>query len=134
MRTLVLFLAVVLAGPALAQTTAPVADCYEDADQQTMNQCAEEEWQDADTALNKAYASAMDIMKGLDADLPEEEQGAAKSLKTAQRAWIAFRDAACDAEGYAMHGGSAEPLLVYGCRARLTRARTEDLTVMSETY
>jgi uncharacterized protein YecT (DUF1311 family) len=76
----------------------------------------------------------MDILKGWDGDLPEDQQGAAKALKTAQRAWITFRDAACEAEAYAMQGGSAQPLLVFGCRARLTRARTEDLRVMSEPY
>lgn len=130
MRGWAFILAVVLTGPAAAQEV----DCMAAMDQATMNLCAEQEWQDADLALNEAYASAMDILKGWDGDLPEDQQGAAKALKTAQRAWITFRDAACEAEAYAMQGGSAQPLLVFGCRARLTRARTEDLRVMSEPY
>jgi uncharacterized protein YecT (DUF1311 family) len=33
-----------------------------------------------------------------------------------------------------MHGGSAEPMVIYGCRARLTKQRTADLEAMSEEY
>lgn len=96
--------------------------------------CAEQDWISADADLNPAYKAAMAMMKQIDADLPKAEQGAAANLKTAQRAWIAYRDAACAAEGYVMHGGSAEPMVIYGCRARLTQARAADLWSLAETY
>jgi uncharacterized protein YecT (DUF1311 family) len=99
--------------------------------QQEMNACAEQDWMDADADLNAAYRAAMAVMKGYDADLAKSERGAEANLRNAQRAWITYRDAACAAEGYAMHGGSAEPLLIYGCRARLTEQRAEDLRLLT---
>ena len=118
-----------LAGAGVAQDTAEI-DCIDTMVQQEMNLCAEQEWMDADADLNAAYKEAMAVMQGYDFDLPKTERGAEANLRAAQRAWVTFRDAACAAEGYAMHGGSAEPLLIYGCRARLTRQRTEDLQLL----
>ena len=31
-----------------------------------------------------------------------------------------------------MHGGTAEPMVIYGCRARLTRERTEGLSYITD--
>lgn len=118
------------AGAAAAQDISDV-DCTNTMMQQEMNACAEQDWMDADADLNAAYAEAMAVMKGYDADLPKSERGAEANLRNAQRAWITYRDAACAAEGYAMHGGSAEPLLIYGCRARLTAQRAEDLRLLT---
>jgi uncharacterized protein YecT (DUF1311 family) len=115
-----------MAGAGFAQDIADV-DCIETMVQQEMNLCAEQDWMDADADLNIAYAEAIEVMKDYDAALPKPERGAEANLRSAQRAWVTFRDAACAAEGYAMHGGSAEPLLIYGCRAYLTRQRADDL-------
>jgi uncharacterized protein YecT (DUF1311 family) len=97
-----------------------------------LTQCARDDWQAQDAALNAAWAKAMAVMQAVDADLPAGERGAADRLRKGQRAWISFRDEACAAEGYLMHGGSAEPMLVYGCMARLTEARTGDLRLIAE--
>ena len=121
----------VLAAMALAH---PVAaqdiDCANAMAQQELNQCAFADWNAADAALNTAYKDAIALLKSWDANLPEAEKGGADALKTAQRAWIIFRDNACAAEGFAMRGGSAEPLLVYGCMRQLTLERTAHLTGM----
>ena len=69
----------------------------------------------------------MGVLKTVDDGLAPADRGAVVNLRAAQRAWITFRDAACAAEGYQMHGGSAEPMVIYGCRARLTEARLADL-------
>lgn len=124
-----LFLAA-LALPAQAQGL----DCRNPVTQADMNGCAHSEWQMQDAWLNSAYGDAMKLMKDWDADLPEDEQGAADKLREAQRAWITYRDAACAAEGYAMRGGSAEMLLVYGCMTRLTEARAADLQNLYDSY
>lgn len=119
-----LIAAVVLAAtPALAQEV----DCAKAVAQMELTYCAEQEWMTADADLNDAYGAARDLMRQVDAGLPEDQKGAEANLKAAQRAWITFRDAACAAEGYMMHGGSAEPMVIYGCRARLTESRAEDL-------
>lgn len=123
---------ILLAGLLPATAMAQDVDCANAITQSDMNACAFADWQAADKALNTAYQKARLVMKNLDADLPEQERGAEASLKAGQKAWITFRDSTCMAEGYVMHGGSAEPLLVYGCMARLTEQRTTDLNMMGE--
>lgn len=113
---------------------AAAQDCDNAVDQQSMNLCAHAEWQAADAELNSAYRQAMDFMKAIDADLPEAEQGAAKALRDAQRAWISFRDLACTAEGYLMQGGSAQPLVISGCMTRLTQERSQSLAELAGQY
>ena len=109
--------------PGAAQTP----DCANAMAQQDMNICAEMDWQAADVELNAAYKQVMAEMKAMDADLPPDLQGAADALRTAQRAWIEYRDGNCTAAGFPMRGGSAEPLLVYGCLRQMTENRTEEL-------
>jgi uncharacterized protein YecT (DUF1311 family) len=122
----------------LACLTLPAAaqeiDCPNAMAQMELNQCAYEDWEAADAELNAAYQRAKELLQDWDANLPEDEQSGAEALKQAQRAWITFRDKACEAEGYAMRGGSAEPLLVYGCMRLLTEERTGHLTGMVEAY
>ena len=45
---------------------------------------------------------------------------------------VACRDDACAAEAYRMYGGSAEPMLVYSGRARLTEERVLGLYYITE--
>lgn len=116
-------LALALAAPAQAQTP----DCANAITQQAMNICAEEDWQVADVDLNNAYREVLAEMEAMDADLPPRLQGAEEALRTAQRAWITYRDANCTAAGFPMRGGSAEPLLVYGCLRQMTVDRTAEL-------
>lgn len=123
-------LLVLCALPAAAQDL----DCANALAQQELNQCAYAEWEAADADLNQAFAQAIGLLKQWDANLPANEQGGASALKDAQRAWITFRDKACEAEGFAMRGGSAEPLLVYGCMRQLTEDRAAQLWAMVEAY
>jgi len=123
-------LACLLATPALAQGP----DCANTMVQSELNQCAYEAWEVSDAHLNDAYKDAMALLKEWDAALPADERGGADALREAQRAWVTFRDKACEAEGYAMKGGSAEPLLVYGCMYQLTDDRTRQLWSLVEAY
>ena len=120
-------LAVLFAGPVWAQDV----DCNAAETQTEMTFCAEQDWNDADAALNEAYQGAMAYLKQIDADLAAEDRGGVDFLRQAQRDWISFRDNACAAEAYPMHGGSAEPMAIYACRARLTRERAEALAYIS---
>ena len=107
-------------------------DCAKAEAQVELNFCAEEDWKTQDEELNAAYKLAMAVMKEIDAGLPEDQRGAASYLRQAQRDWIAFRDNACAAEGFLMRGGSAEPMLIYGCLARLTQERALGLYALTE--
>jgi uncharacterized protein YecT (DUF1311 family) len=112
--------------PVLAQNV----DCANAIAQSDLNICAEQDWQEADADLNRAYQQVMAEMKRMDADLPPDLQGAETALRTAQRAWISYRDANCTAAGFRFRGGSAEPLLIYGCLRQMTLDRTEELLAL----
>lgn len=132
-----LSLALILALSPLAISTLAAAqevDCENAMAQVDLTFCAEQDWVAVDADLNEAYQAAMAMMKDIDAGLPKDQQGAATYLREGQRAWISFRDASCAAEGYIMHGGSGEPMLIYGCYARLTEARAADLWRVTEEY
>lgn len=113
--------------PAAAQQV----DCKSPDYQVEMTYCAEQSWIAADEELNVAFRTARDAMRRIDSALPEEQKGAEVQLRDAQRAWVSFRDATCAAEGYSYHGGSAEPMVIYSCRARVTKARALDLWAMT---
>jgi len=125
-----LALLALLAPPAAAQHW----NCDDPASlpQQGMNFCAHRDWQAADAELNRVYRLARTAMRALDADLPPDLQGAEAALRDAQRAWIVFRDKACEAEGYLFRGGTMEPFIVSSCMAGLTRQRIQGLQTLSD--
>ncbi|MER9233519.1 lysozyme inhibitor LprI family protein [Mesorhizobium sp. M0622] len=88
-----------------------------DDSQQMMNICADADYKAADAKLNKAY---QELIGASDAK-------AMKLLQTAQRAWIAFRDAECSYSAADSEGGSIYPMLVSECLTRLTDDRTKQL-------
>lgn len=106
------------------------ADCRNPQAQQDMNRCAALDYQRADAALNAQWRLTQTAMQEMDRNSGPVTDGRpthAAQLLTAQRAWIAYRDAHCTSVGFEMRGGSAEPLLVAGCKTRLTRERTQQL-------
>lgn len=130
MRLLLALLLVPL--PALAQEN--TVNCAEAVTQVDMTYCADRAWKLADEDLNLAYGFAQAMMKQIDAALPQDQRGAEQALREAQRAWIGFRDAGCKAEGYRAAGGSMQPMVVASCLERVTRARTEELRMLGETW
>ena len=92
------------------------AECRDPMDQNTMNRCADEDFQVADKALNDMYKK---VVAG--------QEGETAKLKAAQRAWIAFRDAECTFQTAENEGGSIHPMVYAGCLTRLTKERTRQL-------
>jgi uncharacterized protein YecT (DUF1311 family) len=64
----------------------------------------------------------------------DERPGYFEVLIAAQRAWLQYRDAHCQSEGYEARGGSLELLLVSTCKRRLTEERTEQLRSLAGTH
>lgn len=93
--------------------------------QYEMNTCAKEAWDAADGDLNDTYGWAMDVARSY-------SDAAAEALRTAQRAWIPYRDAACEAEAILFEGGSIQPLILFSCLENLTRLRTEEMRAIYE--
>jgi uncharacterized protein YecT (DUF1311 family) len=75
----------------------------------------------ADTELNRVYQKAVK-------ELPAED---ATRLRKAQRAWMAYRDAHCDADQKRYAGGSIAPVVFAQCRLTLTQRRSKEI---EETY
>jgi uncharacterized protein YecT (DUF1311 family) len=119
-----------LALPVSAETL----NCTNPQTQIDMTQCAYQEWQVADGELNAAYGRLMDGLKVRDANLAAGEPKGAEVLRDAQRAWLTFRDKTCEVEGFAMRGGSAEPMVIASCKARLTWERITHLYRMLDAY
>ena len=96
-----------------------------------MNRCAALDFERADAELNRLWrdviAGARESDLELDRDFdrrPTNEE----TLRQAQRAWVAFRDAHCAWEGFEeARGGSMEAMIYQSCRARLTRERIAQL-------
>lgn len=85
--------------------------------QNEMNRCAQDEYKKADVELNKVYQQTMAKLS------PEHRQ----KLKTAQLAWIPFRDAHCDCDAFIFDGGSMQPLIQFTCLESETRNRIKQL-------
>ena len=104
----------------LLACTSPAAapDCDSpNATQADLTECARGLYTAADADLNLAYET-------LRTSLTHAEQDA---LRTAQRAWLNFRDLECSFVAAKFAGGSAEPMEHYGCLRQLSEQRTAQL-------
>lgn len=118
----------VLASPLAAQDL----DCANPMTQIEMTGCAARAHEAADGDLNLAYKLAMARARDMDAYLEVGQIPAEDILRNAQRAWIPFRDQACEAESLLARGGSMQNQIFFMCLERLTRSRTEDLRIFGE--
>ena len=100
--------------------------CMETPDGQTtvgMGFCLDREWQYWDEHLNVAYAVLMELEAGTEAELQGLGSAAASpaaALRDMQRAWIAWRDAACIYEASTWGGGSGAGPAAAECRLGIT--------------
>jgi uncharacterized protein YecT (DUF1311 family) len=118
-------LAALLAPLALMQPGAVAAaddsqdsiDCSNPMTQMAMNICADKDYRRADDALNRAYKKAM---------AAEDDHGR-ELLRTAERAWVKFRDAHCEYATSGSTGGSIHPMDYANCVTQLTELRSKQL-------
>ena len=127
-RAAVLLILVLVPSSLLAQDK---PNCKDPQTQTEMNICAGLDYKGADAELNISYKAAIAQMKDMDTNLPPELKGAEKTLREAQRAWIPYRDKACESYGFMARGGSMESMLVGNCLADLTRNRIKELKAIA---
>ena len=123
-------IAALAAALALAGAQGEARNCDDPRTQAEMNLCASTEFERADDELNALWPRVIDEVRRADIELGPVGDGRVSGetkLREAQRAWITFRDAHCTMVGYEARGGSLEPMLYNGCRARVTRERIEQL-------
>lgn len=88
-----------------------------------MGGCLDREREFWDERLNTAYAAVMAEARAADAEAAQTGQrpsGQAEALRDMQRAWIAFRDAACAYEYSTWGGGTGAGPAGTACLMRLT--------------
>ncbi|MBY5786495.1 DUF1311 domain-containing protein [Rhizobium leguminosarum] len=107
-------------------------DCNSPKTQSDMTSCETARHEAADKALNAQYKKTRAVLAAIDKDLDGDMKGAEQVLVKAQRAWIDYRDAECDAFGFQARGGTMEPMLVAGCLANITDKRTKELKELED--
>ena len=120
--------------PLVLLAAAPT-NCAAPQTQSEMTECADREYRTADLVMNQQWCVTLKVVQEQDRELDrtyDKRPGYAAQLLASQRAWLQFRDSHCAIEGYAMRGGSAEPMLVSSCLAELTRMRTRQLRSVAE--
>ncbi|MEP1932875.1 MAG: lysozyme inhibitor LprI family protein [Roseibium sp.] len=100
------------ASPAAAQS------CEAPANTRDMITCAQMDLNLSDGDLNRTY-------KELKASLDKK---GSNTLRKAQRAWIAFRDAECTRQADVARGGTMAPVVELECLHSLTVRRINDLS------
>ncbi|AUC10408.1 MULTISPECIES: lysozyme inhibitor LprI family protein [Agrobacterium] len=120
-----------LSASAAAQTE---PNCKEPQTQADMTICAGKDYEKADKELNVAYQKLRKLLIERDKAADADGKGATDALVTAQRAWVAFRDANCALAGFQARGGSMEPMLISSCLAETSGKRAEELRQLSEGF
>lgn len=97
----------------------PSAPCQEAGSQIDLEICLEKAYSLADAELNDTYRRIMSV-------LDDAEKA---SLRGAQRAWIVYRDKACDAEAAPYRDGTGKGTALLACLEAITRQRTQFMKV-----
>ena len=99
-----------------AELRGPNPDCPGDAGPAQLNQCLERRFTSADAALNRQWQATLTALPN-----------GAERLRTAQRAWLTYRDAHCASAVPSVASVETQNLEGVLCRTRLTEARTREL-------
>jgi uncharacterized protein YecT (DUF1311 family) len=110
---------VIVLAVALAGTPVQAASCGDLVSTPERQACFGAEWQRADRRLNVVYQA---LIKH-----PSLDPQGQTLLRTAQRAWLAFRDAQCAWDSDEMRGGTEASVLTAACLATLTADRVRQL-------
>lgn len=86
--------------------------------QAELSQCAYEEMEKSNSALNSVYTKLM-------AELNGEEK---LQLRSAERAWIDYRDKMCGFVGLSVKGGSMEGMVISLCHTELIEEQLGQLS------
>ena len=118
-------IAAVLAGaaPSVLAVTAnalTAAECAAPATQKRMNECAYEDFLVATASYAEGHKAVASKLPGKQREL----------FLRSQKAWMAYRTAACDFESSGVQGGSVQGTVKWQCAARITRARVNELRAM----
>lgn len=111
--------------PAAAQES---IDCDNAQTTYEMNMCADRDFVEADRELNKVYQRAIQSIQNSDLDPPYNAKSWEAAMRSAQRAWLAYRDEDCkNLMPMEWSGGTGTTAAVVGCMTKKTKDRIDDL-------
>lgn len=114
-----LLLSILVVAFPLSLSAAKADDCANAQTQADIDQCIGKSFQESDKKLNQSYKQIEARLKG--------DAASTKLLVSAQRAWVAFRDAECSFQAGPIEGaGTMYPATLAGCKGALTQKRLED--------
>ena len=93
------------------------AQCEDAKSTLQINECFAKELKKAEAEVNKIYQLTIKKLQPEDVAL----------LRKAQRAWLAYRDAQCEAEHALCGGGTGGPAAWMSCKVELTHQRVAEI-------
>jgi uncharacterized protein YecT (DUF1311 family) len=118
MKTILAIVALAMLAGSSAQAANKINCKSPDLNQIDMDTCAGQDFTASDAKLNALYKTMM----------AKYDAGNQAKLKTAERAWLTYRDAECDYETNGTAGGTINPMMDTMCRTTKTDARIKELT------
>lgn len=123
-----------------ATTTPPPDPCEANATTVDFDTCYADQFKLADQDLNHIYRATI---VALEHDLAEArkrpddseltyDSTAILDLKSAQTAWVKYRDLHCKAAGQQVQGGSIQPIVINKCMILVTRHRIDEIRAAYE--
>jgi uncharacterized protein YecT (DUF1311 family) len=125
-----IYLSAAVLAAAVGSASAAALDCSNPKDTPETNQCAAIEQRAAEAKLNQTYQR---VLKSLD-DGGKESAASKAKLVIAQRAWVKFREADCDAVFEKWAGGTIRTVMYLGCMQNHAEQRIKDLEDYAKTY
>ena len=117
-RVATLLLCVCAAVPCMAQRiNQKDSPCTAAGSTREVSDCLVLAWEEQDGKLNAFYGEILPV-------LVEDER---QALRASERAWIAYRDATCEAEKSLYGGGTGGGPAYLACMEAVTRARIQEL-------
>ena len=112
----------------VAFVLASMATCGDLPNQTSMNECQIRVAEREDAQMNVAWRKVREVMRKADAEDASGRSQYMSALLSAQRAWLAFRNAECEIQSYEWKDGTMQPFTRSQCMAELARARSKQLT------
>jgi len=117
-----------IACSAYAQTSDP---CKTQSNTVEINQCARQTLETKDRELNEMYKHLLNSLVSQAKEAQVEYAEVRKMLQEAQRSWVKFRDADCNAKLSLWEQGSIRGAIYLGCLIERTEQRINELRTWS---
>ena len=117
----------------LLSSNALALDCNKAISTPEINACAKQEQEKVEAELNAVYKEVMKSLSEPDTEYEKPSEVKA-ALIEAQRAWIKFREADCNAVYIQNQGGTIRTVMYISCMQQRAKQRIKELRNFIEAY